>query len=239
MTYASLHRAVKLQITELIRQGKWKHGQRIPSEPQLARRFSCSIGTLRRAVGELVAENILLRQQGSGTYVRSHTRDYLLDVFFRIGQRDGHKELPTVTTLGLRRMRADGSTAQGLAIKPRASVIEIQTLLKIDGRPAILDRMRLPASLFPDLTESVFAQREGTVYGLFQDRYGVNVVRAEEFITAVAAGTEAASSLQVPVGEPLLRIERRAFTYKDQPVDMRERLVRCDHQGYLSLLGRS
>jgi len=235
---APAYRVVKQQMTEALREGRWKHGQRIPSEPLLARRHGVSVATIRKAVGELVAENILVREQGRGTFVLSHTRDYMLNVFFRIVGRDGSKALPTTTLLGMRRGRADTETARLLRLKPRAAVLDIETLLALRGQPTILDRMRLPAALFPDLGESLFARRDGTVYGFFQARYGLTVVRTEEFITAVNAGVREAALLGVKPGTALLRIVRTAYTYKDQPVDTRVRLVACGAHGYLSTLGR-
>lgn len=233
-----LYRSVKLQITEALREGRWKHGQKIASEPLLARRFGTSVGTIRKAVGELVAENILVREQGRGTFVRSHSRDYMLDVFFRIVGSEGAHDLPAVRLLSMKRTRADRATAEVLRLKPRAPVIDIETLLTLEGQPAILDRMRLPGQLFPDLTESAFGRREGTVYGFFQDRYGVTVVRADEFITAVHADERTARLLQLRPGEAVLRIARTAYTYKDVPVDSRVRLVSCARHGYLSRLGK-
>jgi len=231
------YRQVKQQLTEALRQGRWKHGQKIPSEPLLARRHGVSVATIRRAVGELVAENILQREQGRGTFVRSHTRDYMLNAFFRIVGRDGSKELPATTLLGMKRSRADAETARRLRLKPRGAVLEIETLLTLGGAPAILDRMHVPAALFPDFGESAFARRGGTVYGFFQERYGITVVRAEEFITAVNAAPREAALLGVRPGTALLRIVRTAYTYKDLPVDTRVRLVACGRHGYLSRLG--
>ncbi|MFO1328064.1 MAG: GntR family transcriptional regulator [Rubrivivax sp.] len=234
-----LYRSVKQQITEALREGRWKHGQKIASEPQLARRFKASVGTIRKAVGELVAENILVREQGRGTFVRTHGRDYMLSVFFRIVGHDGAHELPEVTLLSMKRARADRATAQLLRLKPRAPVFDIETLLALDGQPAILDRMRVPVQMFPDLTHSGFARREGTVYGFFQDRYGITIVRAQEFITAVAADARTAQLLHLPPGAPLLRIARTSYTYKDVPVDTRVRWVSCARHGYLSQLGKT
>ena len=125
----TLYRSVKQQITEALGSGKWKHGQKIASEPQLAARFGVSVGTVRKAIGELEAENILVREQGRGTFVVSHTRDYMLNVFFRIVDADGHKELPTVSLIGMKRGRADRSTAALLDLAPRAPVIDIEALL--------------------------------------------------------------------------------------------------------------
>ena len=233
----TLYRSVKQQITEALGSGKWKHGQKIASEPQLAARFSVSVGTVRKAIGELEAENILVREQGRGTFVVSHTRDYMLNVFFRIVDADGHKELPTVSLIGMKRGRADRSTAALLDLAPRAPVIDIEAMLALKGRPTILDRIRLPAKRFGELGEHLFAHRTGTIYGLFQERFGITVVRADERITAVAAGEREARLLGVARGAPLLRIQRVAYTYKDVAVDARVRLVDSSRHAYLSVLG--
>ena len=210
----TLYRSVKQQITEALGSGKWKHGQKIASEPQLAARFGVSVGTVRKAIGELEAENILVREQGRGTFVVSHTRDYMLNVFFRIVDAENHKELPTVSLIGMKRGRADRRTAALLNLAPRAPVIDIEALLSLKGRPTIFDRIRLPAQ-----------------------RFGITVVRADERITAVAAGEREARLLGVARGTPLLRIQRVAYTYKDVPVDARVRLVDSSRHGYLSVLG--
>ncbi len=233
----SLYRDVKQQITEALRSGKWKHGQKIASEPQLAERFGVSVGTVRKAVGELEAENILVREQGRGTFVVSHTRDYMLNVFFSIVDVDGHKELPTVSLLGMKRGRADRTTAALLKLTPRAPVIDIEAVLSLKGQPTILDRIRLPAQLFGELGEHLFKRRLGTIYGLFQERFGITVVRADERITAVAAGEREARLLGVAHGAPLLRIQRVAYTYKDVAVDARVRLVDSSRHAYSSVLG--
>lgn len=233
-----LYRTLKLQFTEALREGRWKHGQKIASESVLAQRYGVSVGTVRKAVGELVAENVLLREQGRGTFVRTHGRDYMLSVFFRIVGKDGGHELPAVRLLSMGPARADSTTALALKVAPRSPVIDVENLLSLDGRPAILDRMRVSRSLFPDLTERVFAGRVATVYGLFQDHYGITVVRAEEFLTAVLADKRTAELLGVKPGEPLLRIARTSYTYRDQPVDYRIRLLNCAHHGYSSTLGK-
>ena len=233
------YRKIKQHINEALRQGKWKHGQKMASESQLAERYDVSIGTVRRAVGELVAENILVRQQGRGTFVVSHTRDYMLNAFFRIVDRAGHKELPTLSMFSMKRGRADTETARQLQLRPRAPVIEIETLLSLQGKPTILDRMRLPPALFPDISERLFSKRDGTIYGLFQERFGITVVRTEEYITAVAADERQGRLLGVEAGAPLLRVSRTAYRYKDLPVDYRVRLINSTHHGYSSVLGKS
>ena len=233
-----LYRKVKHQITELLRDGRWKHGQGIPSEPRLAKRFGVSIGTIRKAVDELVAEHVLQRQQGSGTYVSSHTKDYMLNVFFQIVDRDGRKELPTPQIRTFLRARADARTADRLALTRGDPIFKIEAVLSLGGAPVIVDSIRFSAKLFPELTEQIFTQRDTTIYGLFQSRFGITVTRIEELLSAHPADSRTAALIGVGHGTPLLRIERTSYSYRDVPVDTRIRFLRTDRYSYRSELGK-
>ena len=238
MSERSLHAEVKRRIIGSLSEGRWKHGEAIPSEQALARRFKVSVGTVRRAVSELVAENVLVRRQGSGTYVASHTRDYMLSVFFWIVDEKGRKELPRVEVLSFRDARADAATAAQLRLQAGSAVIRVRALQRIGGRPMMVDDIRMPKALFPALSEPAFRSREGTIYGFFQERFGITVVRVVERLQARPAVARVAAALGVPRGAPVLRIERTAYTYGDAPVETRVRYVNTARLAYLSQLGR-
>jgi hypothetical protein len=96
----------KRQLTEALSSGEWKPGDAIPAERRLAEHYGISIGTVRRAIDDLVAENMLIRQQGRGTFVASHNRDRLLFYFFHIVSQNGAKEYPVVRLLGFAKGKA-------------------------------------------------------------------------------------------------------------------------------------
>ena len=233
-----LYKDVKRRLADALHHGTWRHGQVLPPEPQLAERFGASVGTLRRAVGELVAEGILVRRQGSGTFVASHTRDVMLTRFFRIVDKDGNKRFPQSQTLAFRRTHADAAGAEALQIDVGAPMLQIEALLSLDGAPVILDRIRLPAALFPDMTREVFSERDTTIYALYQSRYDITVVRIEESITAAIADARVRALLRLADPAPVLRIARTAYAHRDVPVDARVRYVRTTHHRYLSVLGQ-
>lgn len=232
------YKLVKQKLTEELSLGRWRHGQAIPSEPLLARRYQVSIGTLRRAVSELVAEHILIREQGRGTFVASHTRDYMLNVFFRIEDRDGLRELPDSELISFRRGAANRATAAALQIGVREPVFQVRVRLRLQGEIVIVDDMRLPARLFPDMNEHVFAERDTTVYGMLQARYGISVARQRETLTAELADKETCALLGLRPPAAVLKVIRTAYAYKDVPVDWRVRYVNTKNHHYLSMLGR-
>jgi GntR family transcriptional regulator len=239
VTPGPLYKEVKSRITRELAAGTWKPGETIPSESRLARDFAVSIGTVRKAIDELVAEKILLRQQGRGTFVATHSEDRTLFFFFHIVGQDGSKELPVMELLSFGRARATGEEAVRLGVSAGSRVFRIQNLLKLGGKPVILDEIVVPAVLFADLNEERFANRDGTIYGLYQARYGINVVRISERLSAVNAPQTAGKRLRLALRDPVLRIKRVAYTYNDTPVEYRVSWVNTEAHEYLSDLWKT
>jgi GntR family transcriptional regulator len=229
-----LYKEVKLRLTQGLMAGEWRHGQALPSESRLAERFGVSLGTVRKAIDELVAEKILVRQQGRGTYVTAHTPDRTLFHFFHIAGRDGRKETPETELLSFSRGRADADEAAGLGIARGDRVLRIRNLLRLSGDPVLIDDIVIAAQAMPGLDEAGFAGREGTIYGLYQARYGINVIRISERLSTTLADAQSAGLLAVASATPLLRIARVAYTYQDRPVELRYSLVDTTAHEYVS-----
>ena len=70
--FKPLYRQIKLLIVQDMQAGVWKPGEMIPGEFELAARFGVSQGTVRKAIDDLAAENLLTRRQGKGTFVATH-----------------------------------------------------------------------------------------------------------------------------------------------------------------------
>jgi GntR family transcriptional regulator len=238
LTAAPLYKEVKTRLTRGLATGEWKPGEAIPSESRLADRYKVSIGTVRKAVDELVAERILLRQQGRGTFVATHTEDRTLFYFFHIVGKDGSRELPVTDLLSFRKARAAAAEAEHLAIDPGSPVFRIQNVLKLSGRPVIVDDITLPQALFSDLDDALFGGREGTIYGLYQARYGITVTRISERISAAHPAPRIANLLGLSDATPALVIRRVAYTYGDTPVEYRVSSVNSERHEYLSDLWR-
>lgn len=233
-----LYRAVKRGLLQAIEAGHCPPGQALASETALAASFGVSIGTLRKAVDELVAEHILVRRQGRGTFVATHDQARFLFQFFHVERSDGLKDVPVVELAGFRRGRAEEDAAQALGIRTGEPVIEIENRLLLQRRPVVHDRIVLPAVNFKGLTEKRFAERDGTIYQLYQSAFGITVVRAAERLRAVLADRGNARVLGVAEGTPLLQVTRTALTFGDKPVEYRISAVNTAHHDYVNLLSR-
>jgi GntR family transcriptional regulator len=234
-----LYKEVKRLLTETLATGEWKPGTAIPAEWKLAERFDVAIGTVRKAVDELVGENILIRQQGRGTFVAAHNRARLMFHFFHIVKSDGGKETPDVVMLSFTSAQANAEEAAHLGIASGAKVFRIRNVLKLSGEPVIFDVITIPQALFPKLTAAKFNGRPNTIYHLYQSEFGITVVRSAERLRARLADVEVAGILGVKLRAPLLEIRRVAMTFNDAPVEFRRSLVNTDHYEYFSDLAKS
>ncbi|MDO9238049.1 MAG: GntR family transcriptional regulator [Aquabacterium sp.] len=233
-SFSPLYQQIKSLILRSLQSGEWRPGEAIPSEIELAARFKVSQGTVRKAVDELAAENLLMRRQGKGTFVATHAEEQVQYRFLRLAS-DRPDALPASERrelLDCRRLRAPVDVARALQIKAGEMVVEVRRVLHFSGQPVVLDDIWLPGHMFKGLTADRLSDYRGPMYGLFESEFGVRMIRAEEKLRAVLADEAVGALLQVDVGAPLLSVERLSFTYGDQPVELRRGLYRTDHHHY-------
>lgn len=233
--FSPLYQQIKTLILESLQAGEWKPGEAIPSEMELAARFRVSQGTVRKAIDELAAENLLLRRQGKGTFVATHSEQQVRYRFLKLmpdtGDLAGEGQ-PQREVLECRRVRAPAEVARALALRAGDAVVQVRRVLSFGTVPTILEDLWLPGGPFKGLTAQQMTGYHGPTYAMFEVEFGVRMVRAEEKIRAVAADAVQAELLQVPRHTPLLSVERVAYTYNDAPMELRRGLYRTDTHHY-------
>jgi GntR family transcriptional regulator len=231
--FSPLYQQIKGLITRSLQAGEWKPGEAIPSEMELASRFKVSQGTVRKAIDELAAENLLVRRQGKGTFVATHAEEKVQYRFLRL-KPDDESQPGGVTRriLECRRMRAPADVARVLDLKSGDAAMQIRRVLVFVGKPVVLDDIWLPGTAFKGLTVERLAEYRGPLYALFETEFGVRMIRAEEKIRAVAADASSAELLEVPLNTPLLSVERVSYTYGDKPVELRRGLYNTESHYY-------
>lgn len=223
--FSPLYQQIKVLITRSLQAGDWRPGEAIPSEMELATRYRVSQGTVRKAIDELAADNLVVRRQGRGTFVSTHAEQQVQYRFLRLVPDPGGKSGPVQRrVLECRRHRAPAEVARVLDMKAGEPVVQIRRLLLFAGRPVVLDDIWLPGMLFRGLTAERLDEYQGPLYALFETEFGVKMLRAEEKLRAVAASISDAEQLGLPEGAPLLSVERRTLTYGDRPVELRRGL---------------
>lgn len=219
MPHLPLYREVKEKLIQALAAGEWLPGAKIPVEGELARRYSVGISTVRAAVSELDAAGILFRRQGKGTFVSEHANKSRLYRFFNLVNVDGTRETPIRNFVSLRRARPNAAESEFMPLS--RYVYRLRSTFALQGRIAGVSDATIPFELFPRLSKSKVSDRNLTLYALYQSNYNVNVVSVTADLSTGRAPDDVATLLGVKKGSAVLRIERKAYTYGEVPVELR------------------
>ncbi len=236
-SFAPLYLQIKALLSKSLEAREWRPGEAIPSEIELARRYNVSQGTVRKAIDELAADNLVVRRQGKGTFVATHTEERTsLFRFLRIRRNDGEPVAPVSRLIEVKRAKAGADVARLLALKQGDAVLVLRRVLEYSGEPVVLDEITLPAALFRGLSKAKYDAYRGSMYSFFESEFGVRMLKAQERIRAVAADAASARILGTEEGVPLLAVDRVTLTYGDRPVEVRRGLCVTHAYHYLNEL---
>ena len=237
MKSLTAYEEVKQKITEDLVRGRYPMGQALPAEKDLSKELDVSIGTLRKAVDELVAEGIVVRRQGRGTYVAEHDLKRLLYYFFHVVKHDVDKKAnPRVDLVSLNTAVATKEEASKLNIKEGALVWRLVNCLYLEERCVMIDQITLDKKRFKNLTRAEFINREGSIYQLYQMKYGQTVVRSSERLRASLVSKQHAEWLDIKPNSPVLVIRRVALGIQDDPIEWRISTLNTNQYEYFSEL---
>ncbi|MGF1544167.1 MAG: GntR family transcriptional regulator [Parvularculaceae bacterium] len=229
-----LYQQVRDLFRARISSGAWRPAAALPSEQSLAAELGVSQGTVRKALDSLVAENLVERRQGKGTFVARHTQESAHFRFFKIAADDGGAATPTCETSAVTRRAPTGDEREKLALAARASVFEIARTRLVSGAAKLRETIVVSASAFPNL--DAHQPLPNTLYTFYQERYDVSIVGAAERVKAVAASAHDARALGLVEGAPVLFVERVAFDLNRRPVERRLSRFATDDFHYMAEL---
>ena len=231
-----LYLAVKQQVIERIVSEYWKPGDILPSEAKLAEELNVSPGTVRKALNELTQERILLRRQGKGTFVASHTPQRSLFHFFKLTTPDGQRDPSVNKTIENTARKANKEELRLLNLPKNSKIVHIRRLRELGGVTCILEKISLPQRLFPMLAAWPMEEIRNDLYTFYEEEYGITVYQARETLSAVGASGEVAKRLGVAEGSPVLEISRIASGLDGEPIELRKSFCITEHCHYLSEL---
>ena len=146
-----------------------------------------------------MAEHILVRRQGRGTFVATHSPTASCSSSSTSSAATAARGAE-VELVSFERVRADEEAAQMLRLRAGEPVLLIENRLLLEGCAVIHDRLTLPPLLFKGLTEKRFRERSGTIYQLYQAGFGITVVHAVERARAALADRRTSRVLGLVAG---------------------------------------
>ncbi|EEV1191315.1 transcriptional regulator PhoB [Escherichia coli O157:NM] len=221
-----LYATVRQRLLDDIAQGVYQAGQQIPTENELCTQYNVSRITIRKAISDLVADGVLIRWQGKGTFVQSQkVENALLTVSgftdFGVSQGKATKE----KVIEQERISA-APFCEKLNIPGNSEVFHLCRVMYLDKEPLFIDSSWIPLSRYPDFDE-IYVEGSST-YQLFQERFDTRVVSDKKTIDIFAATRPQAKWLKCELGELLFRISKIAFDQNDKPVHVSELFCRAN-----------
>lgn len=224
------------QLIELLRErilsGTLAAGSLIPSEHDLCATYGLSRTVVRQALGELVADGLLYRVKGKGTYVAPRKLEEKFvqrsDGFYREMTDRGY----TVTSLVLeqRILIPPPAVREALRLPGGSLAIKIDRLRSVDGDTMLFVHTYLPYDLCPDL--AAIDLSTCSLYALLRERYNLVMASGIRTVEAVAATATLTRLLHVAQGAPLLKIESTSYLADGRPLEYYEAWHRGDRSKF-------
>lgn len=201
--------------------GTWQPSAAIPTESELVATYGASIGTIRKAVEMLVAEGLLVRNQGRGTFIRRPTFGTSLFRFFRFQSSPSGSTKPEGKILARTLAVPPEGIAEALRLGKRSRAIRLDRLRLVDGRPLLAEEIWLPSGKFAALMKIELSAFGNLLYPLYEQLCGQTIASAQETLTVESANAKLAAKLRIEAGKPVVVIERLALGYDQTPLEWR------------------
>ena len=219
--YLRLRDTIAGQIASTV----WRPGQAIPTEAELAAANGVAIGTVRKAIDVLVADGLVERNQGRGTFVRRPSFDNSLLRFLRHQRPDGGRVIPESRILSRVAQVAPETVGAALKLPPGSPVIRLGRLRLIDSLPVLAETIWLPQVRFHRILDLPLGDFEPLLYPLYERLCCECVAAAEEILSVETVDRDTAKLLDLAEGAAAVVIERLAFGYDGRPLEWRRSLA--------------
>ncbi|WP_026259261.1 GntR family transcriptional regulator [Uliginosibacterium gangwonense] len=216
-----LYQQLRDDLARRIAAGEWLPDEAIPTEAEIKTAYNIAIGTVRKAVDALVAEGLLERSQGKGTFVRRPRFDASLFRFFRFQNAAGEKIRPKSRILARTVEYPAQVIATSLGLGARVKAIRLLRLRVVENEPFLIEEIWLPRARFSALLDLALEDFGDLLYPLYESRCKQVVASAQETLTVELASPPFTDYLKVPPSTPLVVIERIAYGYDKQPLEWR------------------
>jgi GntR family transcriptional regulator len=231
--FKPLYAQVREEFVQRIADGRWRPGDALPSEIQIAAEIGVSQGTVRKALDEMTAAKLLVRQQGRGTFVATHDETRILFQFFKLKPDEAEGVFPESEVLDVAEGDASAEEAMKLALFAGEPVIRIRRLRSLGGRLCIVERIVVPTAIFDGLQRG---EIPNNLYDAYAKQFGVTIAGGRETLKAIAADSATAAALSLAAGAPLLAIDRVATGLDGRPMEWRVSLCETSAMHYATEL---
>ena len=226
-------------LRELIRSGRYKSGEKLPSEVELSKICRVHRNTLRQAIADLVSQGILRKEKGFGTFVASSAPVAVKHSLKQISSfKDDLSEIgikEKTVILKTEIIESPALVAERLVLGPDGRVVMVRRLRTGDGIPLIYEESYLPYDMFKGITEMDLT---GSMYKIISRKFKTVLERSEQAIMAVTLNKKIARLLTLPENAAGLFMESVTYNDSNIPIEVLYSYYRGDKYRFEIELGR-
>lgn len=233
-----LYHQIMQELKDQIKIKKYEVNQIMPSEAELMKIYGVSRMTVRLAIDGLEKQGYVTKVQGKGTFVKNRKIVQELSMITSWSESLRSQGLNTDSKLIVKKeVKADKYAAEKLAVPLGTPLYYVERIKSVDHEPVGWGRIWVKKDRFPGLLEQ--EQLAGSVYEVLENVYNVELTRAVEVVEALGADEKLAGLLKIPVGDPLLKVNRVSYEATGEPVEISRIISRADMYAYqMTLHGR-
>lgn len=206
-----LYFTVMTDIRDGILSGVWSHGSRLPGELDLARRLGVSVITVRQALADLAGDGLIRRERARGTFV-TWSGPVKRPVNLEIDAANLVSINPEGTSFKVMRIEARAPTPElrrDFCLAKNEKIANVTRVRIAYGRPLAFVESRFPARLLEKIGREKLVRRP--LASVLEELVGHPIARLKLVVSAKLANRQVAAHLEIPVGSPVLYVERNYF----------------------------
>jgi GntR family transcriptional regulator len=227
---------LQLELKDKIESRNWIPGDIIPPESKIAKEHNVSLGTIRKAILNLVSDGYLYRIQGKGTIVAGTSNIRGPARYYRLKKSFFEKKALTrkIELLNISKLRGEPKINRLLKIQPHKDLYLLKRRFFFQNSSCVYSISYLVYDMFDSLEKfSRFQFEKIALYALLEEEYGIPTISNRELISAVAADREVAKVLAISPGAPVVKIDMLSQTYKKRPYEYRISYCLTDNRSVL------
>ncbi|MEN8077768.1 GntR family transcriptional regulator [Clostridioides difficile] len=203
---------IAMDIREDILKGVYKPNERLPFEKEICDKYNVSKMTVKKSLDLLVAEGLIVKRRGSGTFIKDITEKEIHGIIDKkqfsglTNNNLGHKV--TSKVLDFKVINADKEVADILKIEEGDFIYFIHRVRYVDNDPMVIERTYMPLSIIPGIK---MADIEGSIYSYIKGKLGLKIQSAHSTIRARKSEELDRKYLKLTEYEPIIEVERVAY----------------------------
>ncbi|WP_010496691.1 GntR family transcriptional regulator [Paenibacillus elgii] len=230
------YQQIKNLFIQEIESGKWKQGDKLPSERELAAQYQISRMTARHAISILEREGFVERVVGSGTFVTNRRIQLDFVEFSSFSKTILSKGLrPSTNTVYKRKEPANGFVAKMLGISEGEEIWSLKRVRFADEIPVSIELSYIPYAYCRGI-EAHMNGEDISLYQVLEERYGIKLVRADQTMRISLSDEAESKLLRIGNDSPCILVEAQAFDKNDKLIEFSQAQTRGDIVRFFSKL---